>query len=153
MAPSTGNCHLCGRETTKICGNCAEGVDSDGNASQTYYCSKECQTEDFDTHVDHACLFSNARKQLYRGAEVLQELFFTFRQNIFENNIEKTVTDEDGKLHVYLRSIEWDQWPLGSHPDHLKSDLHKKIWLSWQGGGIAVACTHDLLEQLLEGKC
>ncbi len=93
-------CIKCDKPATKRCSRCSEGVDVDGNLLRTFYCGTECQLADY---LDHKvqCRHANNRKQLYRGAELLKDVFYAWRLAAFD--LDLSGLEYDGEL---LRLVE-----------------------------------------------
>ncbi|KAK5163936.1 uncharacterized protein LTR77_010331 [Saxophila tyrrhenica] len=150
-ATGMGCCHVCGKEASQRCSKCGEGVDRNGNPSATFYCSRDCQTTDWENHKTTTCRFANARKQLYRGSSMVQMAFYNFRTTTFNFNIQKTSIGNDGKISVTIKTITTSGQPIHRLPEQLKSDKHKKALLAWRASNTALAFQHDLLKRVLKG--
>ncbi|KAF2485490.1 hypothetical protein BDY17DRAFT_104693 [Neohortaea acidophila] len=148
--PPTSQCAVCKVPTSKHCKRCAEGVDVDGALAQTFYCSITCQTADFPTHKA-VCRSANDRKQLYRGGELLQKVFYAFREVAFDLeicDIKKTGND----IHFYDPATGLKKGPLFPFPnnDSLTTD-DKHAILTFSACGDGLAYMHELIEKVMEG--
>ncbi|KAK5163940.1 uncharacterized protein LTR77_010335 [Saxophila tyrrhenica] len=126
--PPPGKCWTCGKETTKRCSKCAEGMNQEDVTTPTYYCGKDCQTADFKAHKAK-CRQATARKQLYRGGDFLQDLFYFFREEAFDIDI-VDVKSQHGKLHTYEPA--WNNevtFPYFKFPGHLVTNQEDKFAL------------------------
>ena len=151
MATTSGECANCGKSTTRTCTGCHEGIDGNGSALPTvYYCNKECQKQSWCNGHKVVCRNGGARKQLYRGASLVQEAFYAFREVAFDRN-PSAIIPEGNKLHLYLSPS--DHEPLHAFPGHLVSkDEDKKAILVWNACSVAGAYMFKLLEKVFEGK-
>jgi hypothetical protein len=77
-----------------------------GNPSPTFYCSRECQATDYKQHKTTACRDANARKQLWRGAKLAQQMFFVYREATFDQIIPKVEVDGEYPKHSPLIVVE-----------------------------------------------
>ena len=123
-APS-GVCATCGQHATTRCAGCAD-TEHTGTQGATFYCSKPCQTKGWLKHKK-ACQAAQGRKKLFRAAEMIQEIFFALRAELFDLNITKVERAEDGKststtsrsraaLSTTMLRSAWTQMPTPSVP-------------------------------------
>ena len=134
------SCAHCEKTTRQYCTLCSEGADIDGNLLQTFYCSKECLHADRENHKG-MCKQVRARCRLYRGGELLQEAFYTYREMASDIPIHD-VKIAKGKLHIYERVYDAAvkaEGPLYAFPNNLVPDQrNKKALLTF------LACTDAL---------
>ncbi|KAK3691780.1 hypothetical protein LTR37_018438 [Vermiconidia calcicola] len=151
MAPATvGKCCVCTKETSQRCGKCSEGVDADGNESPTYYCSNECQKSDFGQHKT-VCRYANARKQMYRGAALLQNVFYMFCRTMFVYSI-TDVEHKHDELHIHVPFFASAPGPLYAFPDNLvRTDDDRKAILTYGSCRNAVGYMHELAKHSFKG--
>lgn len=90
------DCTQCGLPATLLC----EHADVDGTMSNTAYCSTACQSTDWPAHKG-TCTAGRRRLQLYRGAQLLREIFFTVREQAYDTFIEKVTKGDDERLHLF----------------------------------------------------
>ncbi|KAM3075308.1 Vacuolar protein sorting-associated protein atg6 [Clarireedia jacksonii] len=101
-------CHDNSAKTLK-CGGCSSQLGNEKHAS-IYYCRKACQTAHWNIHKQ-ACKIRQTRQLLYRAASVLQDIFYSYREAVFELNIVK-IEEKDGVLYLYegkyadIKSVE-----------------------------------------------
>lgn len=127
MAPSTSNeCAHCGADANQRCSRCSEGVDVDGGPSPTYYCTTDCQKADFSKHKA-ICRIANARKQLYRAADLLKEVFLELRHAAFDIDIQNVVRSREGRLQIHER--EYNGRPLYNFPNALVTGVEDRAAL------------------------
>jgi hypothetical protein len=120
-APS-GVCATCSQPAKTPCAGCAD-IEVDGVRASTLYCGKDCQRQDWLTHKT-ACQAAQARKKLFRAAELIQETFYTVRAEAFDLNITKVERDEEGKLHILDATVD--------SPGHISSDS------AWANGDVEI---------------
>ena len=155
MAPSSKNCATCAQPAKQHCPRCIEGLDTECRPSPTYYCGKECQIKAWNKHKA-ICRGVTARKQLFRGGELLQEVFYTYREAAFDLNI-TDLKRENGVLSMYLASILYVEPTLGvgpvfAFPNHLvRDDAEKKALLAYDACVDATAYMYGLTTKVLEG--
>ncbi|KAK3681936.1 hypothetical protein LTR37_020732 [Vermiconidia calcicola] len=153
MASSTaGNCCVCGHQTSQWCSKCSEGVDKDGNAAPTFYCGRECQAADYKDHSKGPCKAANARKQLYRGALLLQDLFYAYREIAFDLDM-INVEVKNGRLHVRERAFDAaHSGPLFRFPNHLVAcPKDKAALLTFGACGDGPGQMYELIKKVFQG--
>ncbi|TGO23806.1 hypothetical protein BPAE_0121g00230 [Botrytis paeoniae] len=87
----------CGAPAQMKCTGCSSPLGEEAVAI-IYYCDEKCQAERRKLHKS-ACKAHQAKKLLYRAGETLQGIFYSFRQEMFNNKIAK-VEHKDGKLYL-----------------------------------------------------
>jgi hypothetical protein len=146
---AAAECFVCGTPTTKPCSGCSD--DPRGETTPTHYCSRDCQTKDWPAHKE-TCQHTRARKQLYRGAALAQDLFFVFRETLWEHEVKWLKVDGQ---EMTLQTFDGDQkmWPLCPFPDGLVATVEvKRALLSMHNCGLAVGYMHDFFQQMFKGK-
>ena len=147
----TNECAACGKPASRLCSGCIEGVDVDGNLSQTVYCNVDCQKTHFPEHKTF-CRHSNARKQLYRGGQLLQKAFLTFAE-IGNSSMVSDVWHQDGKINVMFPLSVKEPGPLFRfQTDLFPDEKHKQAMLAFQGCRQALGYMHELMKKVLKGK-
>lgn len=99
---ATEICCVCSKVAPRpvlICMKCSEGVDKHGIASPTYCCEKSCRERGKKEH-ERLCKHMNVRKQIYRAGELLQAIFYQFREAAFDMRIKRVVKSQLGSLLV-----------------------------------------------------
>jgi hypothetical protein len=145
-----GSCQTCGATTSTRCSACSEGVDIEGNASPTYYCSAACQKTSYKKHKA-ACRDSNIRKQLYRGAQFVQDVFYAFREMTFTFKITKIEKAVD-TLHMYQTRTGIADIPIFPFPDHLVPETRdKQALLAYLSCTESLSSLTGLVRKALEG--
>lgn len=153
MAPGkTAKCSVCSSDTTTFCTRCAEGLDISGHPTKTYYCSKVCQQQDWKEHRKGQCQHANARKKLFRGAAIIQELFEACWEMRMVVRPDALHHSEDGKLHVRQDLMKSDvtQKVLPMR-NFAMQDRARKALLSWSECSASMMWGCGLILELLRG--
>ena len=99
MRPNICGNGLCGKPSTRVCGNC---FDAPGSTLRMNYCSAECQENHRPTH-DQLCDSLLSRKILFNAGSLLQDIFYIYREKTFEKCFQR-IESRGGKLHIWLKS-------------------------------------------------
>ncbi|KAL9028106.1 MAG: hypothetical protein Q9196_003479 [Gyalolechia fulgens] len=87
-------CIRCCQPATKSCAACVNApADEYGSHESSWYCGVDCQKGDWHRHKS-LCNASVLRKVLYRAAETAQELFYIYREIVFDKLIVKVARKE-----------------------------------------------------------
>lgn len=148
-------CANCGKFAALHCFGCAEGLSSSFVPFKTYYCSTTCQRTNFKAHKSR-CRVANGRKQLVRGAELVQEVWYAFCEIAFD--LPPTdIKVENGKIHFSLPmdqgdSVDPNDWPLCPFPKDALSNIEdQRALLVWNSCDDCFALMHELLQKVLKG--
>ena len=148
-----GDCAVCGDSTSKKCGGCAEGLDVDGNSlpQPHFLCSDKCKLVDRPSHKDE-CNASKARKQLYRGGHLLQQMFYGFREVGFDLElVDVQVLGE--RIHTFDAEFDSSSGPLYPFPDALVANGDVKKALLMVGAcNDTLAYMFELTKKVLSGE-
>ncbi|KAE9362605.1 hypothetical protein N431DRAFT_358321 [Stipitochalara longipes BDJ] len=101
-APTTAlthTCVVCESPATQRCTACKDSPGSNSMIEGVYYCTSECQKADWKNHKP-TCFRLRARKSIYSAGFILQELFYVYKEKIFNKLIAKIET-RDGKLYIH----------------------------------------------------
>jgi hypothetical protein len=158
QGPVQLQCARCGTASTRACTacknppTCAIDIIKLGN---TYYCSPKCQKADWKNHKP-ICTTIQTRKFLWRSGALLQEIFYVYREIVFDKLIVKIEKRKDGKIYLH----EGRYQPLRSHLDFLESfparlcesEEDKQTVLAHLACDEASAWMHELIGYFLEGE-
>jgi len=152
MATSTDSqCAACGTPATTRCTGCTEGLDPKGDLCPTYYCAKACQVAHWDHHK-RQCKLANARKQLYRGGELLQTIFYKYRGQFFDLKIDKIHKPEDTDTIFATETRKQKGEFLFPFPVSLvKDERDKKALLAWSACEYGVVYLFNLVQHVVRG--
>lgn len=100
MSPETSTtvCASCQKPSKKFCSSCKDHPNSHGLVGSVYYCSVDCQKTHWKTHKKD-CNFRKDRLVLFRMASTLQEIFYIYREHLYDKPIVK-VEERDSKIYV-----------------------------------------------------
>jgi hypothetical protein len=113
-----------------------------------------CQTADWKAHKT-TCRRLKTRKSFYRAGELLQEVFYLYREKLFDKLIDR-IEHRDGKMYIhegrYSQLLtEYDR--LVPFPTSLCQDSQdKKALLAHISCDDAVAWLGDITKHILEGN-
>ncbi|KAF5002171.1 hypothetical protein FGRMN_547 [Fusarium graminum] len=117
-----------------------------GDSADTFYCSRECQTEDWPNHKKK-CNNLKRRKSLVRAVKLLKATFIAYREVMFDLHVTKIKTC--GRALVVAHDRKRLGWPAG-FPGHLISNSeHKEAVLvksmAWNSLSLLVPMTRTVL--------
>jgi len=143
-------CVICSKPATLRCPSCIDGVDYNGHPFAIHYCSVPCLESDLPTHEQN-CKIANNHKQLYRTGELLQQLFYVYREKGFDIDV-ALVAESGGKMHVYeAPPVKGKALVPFPHVRFPKSE-DKLAMLAWFACAESLALTHELLCDSLAGQ-
>ncbi|KAL5331998.1 hypothetical protein ACEPPN_001541 [Leptodophora sp. 'Broadleaf-Isolate-01'] len=147
-------CAHCGKGAERACTGCKDAPAIDGDVKPIHYCTPACQKEDWQYHKK-LCKRLQTRKLLYRAGSVLQEMFYMYREKLFDKYIER-IEKRDGRLVLYegqyktLVTAQTDC--LIPFPDNLCQTPEEKLSvLAHLSCDDASAWLHDILKYILVG--
>ncbi|GIZ47812.1 hypothetical protein CKM354_001089400 [Cercospora kikuchii] len=151
---SGSKCATCGKpppRPTLVCGDCSEGVDIIDRKRWTPYCTALCRQHDRTTHQKQ-CDKANRRKQIYRAGQLLQTIFYQFRNLSFDLKIAE-VQSNDNLLIIYDAEFSKKESMM---PDDLPEGLSVnnkdgRTLLSYQACSEACIHFYKLSKKLLMG--
>ena len=134
-----------------MCNGCADApILSTEQPSNTFYCSTSCQKADWEIHKK-ICKLSSARKRLYRAGDIVQRIFYLYREHAFEKLITK-VEKVDDTLYLY-EGVDYGGQILVPFPHRLFScEENKLAALTYSACDDAVAFMRDIVRLILQGK-
>lgn len=146
-------CTACSRPAPRpvlICTRCDEGVDKNGDAAYTVYCEKACRTKDEKSH-QQSCKHSNIRKQLYRSGDLLQAIFYKFRDASFDKDV-KELSKKNGMLHAKECFPQGDGRLFRFPRDRDSGSEDAAMRLTFSACTHACAYMYELGEMLFRGR-
>lgn len=149
-------CASCKKPAVIACPNCKDSPIPDNTTEYPgYYCSRVCQYAHKLKHKT-TCKRMLQRRLLYRAGDLLQALFYTYRENVFDKQISK-IEDKDGKLYLHgiksLKTVGTKLDMLQTFPRHLvTNEADKQHALAY------LACCdaswmNDFVGYMLKGMC
>ncbi|PVH78501.1 hypothetical protein DL98DRAFT_590244 [Cadophora sp. DSE1049] len=151
---SSTTCAHCGKTAERACTGCKDVPAIDGDIKTIYYCSSACQKEDWQYHKV-LCKRLQTRKLFYLAGSVLQEMFYMYREKMFDKLIAR-IDKTQGRLIVYegrynpLITAETDC--LIQFPSKLcQTEKEKQSVLVHLACDDASAWLHDILKYTLAG--
>ncbi|PMD46812.1 hypothetical protein L207DRAFT_577655 [Hyaloscypha variabilis F] len=123
----THRCFRCNKLATSCCAGCKDAPSP--IRIDTYYCSRDCQRASWRNGHKEICQLLHTTRTLYRAGAFLQEIFYKYRERVFDRNIVK-VEAKNGKLYLHEKDFENKSAELLSHsdfvfpfPDHFVDSL------------------------------
>jgi hypothetical protein len=149
-------CGHCGKPATIKCNGCINAPKvKDYRSADTVYCNKDCQKADWPKHKAWCVRLQN-RKKVFRIGDILQAMFYSYRERVFDKDIVK-VKEKGGKLLVYEGKYNRSTHrPHGSvlqpFPNHLLTKEHDKhALLVYLACDDALGFMHETVKYLLSG--
>lgn len=101
MAPENlpGTCAACQNPAKKFCSGCKDHPTPHGLIGSIWYCSADCQKAHWKAHKKD-CKFRQDRLTLFRSGGILQEIFYIYRETMFDKIIVRT-EEKDGRLYLF----------------------------------------------------
>ncbi|KAL8690945.1 MAG: hypothetical protein Q9218_003721 [Villophora microphyllina] len=145
-------CSYCAKPAITACRGCVNAPAFDDNhPPKTFYCNSVCQKADWTKH-NVTCKVLCVRKQVYRAGDVIQRVFYTYRERLFEIPITK-VEKEHHRMYLYEGQYADNQF-LVLFPHHLfSSEDDKNRALAYNACTDSTAFMHYLVKAFLEGIC
>ncbi|KAF2255333.1 hypothetical protein BU26DRAFT_154018 [Trematosphaeria pertusa] len=131
-------CSHCGKTASLKCGHC----------KASWYCDVSCQKAHWSEHKP-ACKEADLDRTIHRAGQLLQDVFFLFREQLFDESIESI---EDTGDTLFLRDRPRKPGTLIPFPHHLvRDEKEKKMVLSTLVCHEPIGYFHDLFIQMLKG--
>lgn len=132
-------CSHCGKTASLKCGHC----------KASWYCDVSCQKAHWSEHKP-ACKEADLDRTIHRAGQLLQDVFFLFREQLFDESIESI---EDTGDTLFLRDRPRKPGTLIPFPHHLvRDEKEKKMVLSTLVCHEPIGYFHDLFIQMLKGE-
>ncbi|PWY83853.1 hypothetical protein BO94DRAFT_599308 [Aspergillus sclerotioniger CBS 115572] len=152
MSPPSGTCANCSKPTHLQCAACKDAPEhTPGDASRTFYCSRDCQKAHRPAHKDH-CKTMLHRKKLLRTAIILKAAFLGYRE--IEFDVELSKIEQRGRF-LYLSDNQKNlniPPKRGPFPEHLTTNPeHREAALTWFQCLAACCLSSRLMKKLLAG--
>jgi hypothetical protein len=93
-------CSNCGEPAKLTCASCKDcPFDTEFHTNSIFFCSKECQKDDWKLKHRAVCKSRVYKRSLHRAANLAQEIFYELREKTFDDRI-VSVTDEGDILRI-----------------------------------------------------
>ena len=135
-------CAHCEGPAKAFCKACADSSHYVVGAQKTWYCGSECQRKHWKPSHRTKCLELRGIIHLYRGAKLIQELFYIYRELTFELAIDNIIKLGD-KMDVYewrTKAEERKHYAMARNVVSDKRNRHaimandccgESVWLFW----------------------
>jgi hypothetical protein len=144
-------CHVKIAKALK-CGGCSSQLGSENHVS-TFYCKKECQVADWKVHKKD-CKAHQTRQILYRAGYLLQDMFYRYREAMFDRYLVRKETKGDTTFlyEGWYPHVTSQMDMLIPFPHELvTTDEEKKALLAHLACTDAVGWMHDIVKHFLKG--
>lgn len=146
-------CANCPSLATRSCAGCKNAPTFNDGVHPVKYCSNACQVAGWPQHKD-ICKRLRTRKSLYRAGSLLQDMFYAYREQAFDNAITKI--ERRGQT-ILLHTKETPKPVVTDHivafPNKLvSSEEEKHAILVYSTCEDALAWMHETVEYVLKGK-
>lgn len=145
---SRPTCVKCNKAASLWCAGSCSYSEERGAAELTRYCSKDCQQEDWPEHKN-SCLEVGRVNQVYRVSRAVQALYYAFRENTFERNIDR-IAIEQHRIRIWEKTREKVIVPFPS--DLILDARDREAVLSCLSCDSAVVWMQRIFSKLLEGS-
>lgn len=140
-------CAQCFKPATQTCKGCAQDI-GDGTTLNTHYCNTACQKAHWKDHKV-ACNKLAIRKQLYRAGGIIQEVFYGYREAVFDKLIDK-VEREGSNLHCYEGQYGW-RILVPFRADLFPNHRDKQAMLTYKACNDAFAFLQTMIKAFFKG--
>lgn len=144
-------CTSCRNDAKHHCPSCYKAPDFDGQQLYTtWYCGRECQTQDRESHK-RGCNAAQARRSINRAGIIAQSAFYMYLERFFDAGITK-VEVKGNKLYLYQGKN--DPNLLMPFPGKLfSSEEDKHAALTVLACDNALGFVYVILKTMLPGQC
>ncbi|KAL8635448.1 MAG: hypothetical protein Q9228_007059 [Teloschistes exilis] len=144
------SCDHCGQPAALCCSGCVESPTLGGiSPPRTFYCSPKCQRAAWDIHKK-ICSTLSARKRVYRAGNMIQKIFYAYRERAFEKMFTKIEVEGD-TMYMYEGEYGEDQYLVPFPHDLFSSEEDKWAAFTFHACSDAVAFMCHLLKMFLKG--
>lgn len=145
-------CVHCKQKAILACSSCiAAPVALSGLSETTWYCGVNCQKADWNKHKD-ICKSNQARRSLYRAGDIVQHIFYMYREKVFDKLVLSVERSEE-HINTAIRYASDQDDFFVPFPDQVCfDDLDKQALLACWACADAVAYMHGLVKSLLRGQ-
>jgi hypothetical protein len=159
--PGNSTCTRCQAPATLPCVGCQDAPILDPQIHSASYCNISCYKADKDKH-EETCKQLQVRKLFYRAGDILQEIFYVYKEKIFLNKILSVKVMENGDVGLTMDNMD-NAKQMAMIPTFAElfqkfpgnkcgSRGARKAVLTYNAGSDAVAWMHDMVKYLLDGK-
>ncbi|KAH6663165.1 hypothetical protein B0J14DRAFT_277971 [Halenospora varia] len=145
-------CSACNKPATNVCNGCKGLPGYDSRPIERNYCSEQCLKVDWPDHKLN-CKRAQLRESFFRAGAVLQDVFYIFRESMFDMAIRKVEQHLNGTIYIHQLprppvslDVEMLQ-PLSK--DLELTDEQKHAILSYGAGEDALVWLYPLADKLL----
>jgi len=143
-------CAHCSKIAARACTGCKDSP----NANNTYYCNGACQTAGWKVHRND-CKRLQTRKALYQGGSLLQEVFYIYREKVFDKLVVR-VEEKNGEVYthegIYNRPVSFVDYFLPFPKDLVPKKEDRQGLLTYLACSDAVGWMHDMIKHVLAGE-
>ncbi|KAM0724006.1 hypothetical protein Q7P37_000997 [Cladosporium fusiforme] len=133
--PLDNACAVCGKAASTHCTGCFD--QETAHSTTTFYCSKDCQTQHWPSHKT-ACRAGSAKRLLFRAGQLLQDVFFATRPEVFDISIAQVTYSDNGVFFRDGPDLDIVAGPI-KLPNSSDAKRALPYLLSYSSGGEAFA--------------
>lgn len=143
-------CAHCRKDAILVCNGCHQARDAFGNeVAKTWYCSPNCQIQDWRKHKA-ACRLAQDRRSIYRAGRTAQLAFYRYLEQFFDLGIAHVEKKGDD---IYLYEGLYDDFDkLPFSWSFFTNEEDKLSALTYLTCGNALGIVHILMEVMIPGE-
>ncbi|KAE9380047.1 hypothetical protein N431DRAFT_315648, partial [Stipitochalara longipes BDJ] len=153
-------CSRCQKPATLPCVDCQDAPTLDSQFHSAIYCDINCYEAEKDKHKA-TCEQLQVRKLFYRAGDILQEVFYIYKEKIFLMKILSVKVMENGDINLKMDNMD-NMTQISMMPTFAElfqkfpgnkcgSRGARKAVLTFGSGTDAVAWMHDMVKHMLKG--